>query len=156
VHDVSRRYGLAEQCPIIAFADQPGVCNRCGSRLSGRRTQWCSRECETEFRQNHDWNLARRAARKRDGNRCIRCKSDGIPMIFIGQPAGPPEVRPMGWNQGANRLLGLEVNHVTPRVGGGYGWGCHHHLDGLETLCVPCHRVETNKQAAQRRARRSA
>ena len=45
----------------------------------------------------------------------------------------------------------LEVNHKVPRAGAGYGWGCWHHLDGLETLCRPCHRKVTNAQALERK-----
>jgi hypothetical protein len=43
-----------------------------------------------------------------------------------------------------------EVNHKDPLVGRGYHQGCHHHLDGLETLCHPCHVVETTRQRRER------
>jgi 5-methylcytosine-specific restriction endonuclease McrA len=45
----------------------------------------------------------------------------------------------------------LEVNHIVPRNGGGYGKGCHHHLSNLETLCHPCHVAVTNEQRKARR-----
>ncbi len=47
----------------------------------------------------------------------------------------------------------LEVHHIVAREGHGYGAGCHHHLDGLETLCHRCHAVIT---AEQQRTARSA
>lgn len=147
------RYGLDDGCPTLPFLDQPGVCNRCGTRLTGRRTQWCSSACESVLRENHDWNLARRAARKRDGNKCVRCGHTGIPRVFVGHVDAPPEIRTPAWSSRNSREWGLEVNHMTPREGRGYGWGCAHHLDGLETLCKPCHRDETNNQAAERRSR---
>jgi 5-methylcytosine-specific restriction endonuclease McrA len=54
------------------------------------------------------------------------------------------------WRTPAFRALqaasSLEVNHRVPRRGGGYHAGCHHHLDGLETLCHRCHVAETNAQ----------
>jgi hypothetical protein len=92
---------------------QPGVCDRCGIGLIGRRTRWCSMKCQNEWRQQHDWNAARNAAKRRDGHRCVvpRCGS-------------------------ADRL---EVNHIDPRKGRGYGFGCHNHLANLETLCHQHH-----------------
>lgn len=62
--------------------------------------------------------MAREAARKRDGRRCVRCGSG----------------------------IGIEVNHIEPRNGQGYGNGCHHHQDNLETLCKVHHREVTNEQ----------
>lgn len=53
----------------------------------------------------------------------------------------------------------MEVNHRSPRNGKGYGQSCAHHLEpdaagkgGLETLCHPCHVVETMRQGRERRA----
>jgi hypothetical protein len=43
------------------------------------------------------------------------------------------------------------VNHIEPRVGKGYGWGCWNHQDNLETLCHDCHVVVTKSQAEARR-----
>lgn len=84
-----------------------------------------------EFPQ-HDWNSARKAAKKRDGYKCVKC--------------GKPE--------DVDELLRstLQVNHIEPRVGEGYGWGCWNHLSNLETLCKECHVVVTNQQAADRRS----
>ncbi|QBP29732.1 HNH endonuclease [Mycobacterium phage Typha] len=145
-------YGLDPGCPIIPWVHTPKVCNRCGVALTGRRTQWCSKQCELVFRENHDWNLARRAARRRDGQRCVRCGSDGIPRVFVAGQQVEVRFDTSAWSR--HHPL-LEVNHKTPREGRGYAWGCHHHLEGLETLCRPHHQVETRKQAAQRRARQA-
>lgn len=46
--------------------------------------------------------------------------------------------------------LSPEVDHIVPRVGRGYGLGCHNHQSNLRTLCHQCH-VEVTAQ--QRRAR---
>lgn len=125
-------------CPWLPHEDQKGVCDRCGTALTGRRTRWCSDACMYEWRQQHDWGAARNAAVKRDGHKCVKC--------------GAAEYH--GWRE-PEKTVRLEVNHIVPREGRGYGFGCHNHLDNLETLCVPCHRAVTNAQAAARRERRN-
>lgn len=44
------------------------------------------------------------------------------------------------------RGCALEVNHKVPILGRHGQFGCHHHLDGLETLCHACHVAETARQ----------
>lgn len=158
-------YGLDDTCNALPFLDEPGACNRCGKALIGRQTQWCSDECFAELAWDHSWNWARNAARDRDGNRCVRCGSDGrdqrpkqwqrVESINHARELGldwPVTHRPAGLLFIARpRLPWLEVNHIKPRVGRGYGFGCHNHLANLETLCHRCHVAETNRQSAQRR-----
>lgn len=160
----SGRYGLDDDCALLPHLDTPGVCNRCGTSLKGRQTQWCSDECQEELRRNHDWGVARRAALVRDGHRCVRCSGTGnrrqwvtlwahdrrhrAQLIDLG--IDPDGIRG-GRIQVAKALPWLEVNHIKPRNGGGYGWGCAHHQSNLETLCHPCHVAETNRQASERR-----
>jgi 5-methylcytosine-specific restriction endonuclease McrA len=103
----------------------PGVCDRCGAELTGRRRRWCSKACENEWAAEHYWNAARNAAKRRDGQRCVR--------------------------EGCGLTHTLEVNHIVPREGQGYGWGCHNHLSNLETLCHDHHVAVTNGQRAARR-----
>lgn len=101
------------------------VCFLDAKPLPPRRQHWCSDRCVEVWFKNHEWNWARHARVRIDKGRCVRCGA------------------------GAN----LAVNHIDPRYGRGYHKGCHHHLDRLETLCPPCHQIETN---AQRTARISA
>ena len=126
-----------EPCSLLAtllpYADTAGVCDACGKALTGRQQRWCSVDCSRVEAPHHDWNAARRAAKHRDGHKCVQC--------------GAPD----GLDPRTYRST-LEVNHIVPRVGKGYGWGCWNHLDNLETLCKPCHLVKTKAQAAERRA----
>ena len=122
-------------CPWLPHADAPGVCDRCGTELTGRQTRWCSSSCMNEWRAQHDWGMARNAAKKRDHHQCVKCGAEGQ----------------YDWRE-PEKAVRLEVNHIVPRVGRGYGFGCHNHHDNLETLCHPCHVEVTKQQAANRRA----
>lgn len=124
-------------CPWLPHEHQEGVCDRCGTRLTGRQTRWCSDKCQIEWRREHDWTAARNAAVRRDDHTCRHC--------------GARENRDHRHPEGVVRL---EVNHIVPREGRGYGFGCRNHQENLETLCTQCHRVVTNTQAAERKERR--
>lgn len=113
-----------DTCTLLQH--EPGKCNACGTPLTGRRKRWCSDECADTISREHFWQIARYAALRRDGHRCVR--------------------------EGCGARTGLEVNHIEPRNGQGYNAGCHHHLSNLETLCQRHHREVTNAQAAARRA----
>ncbi len=110
-------------CGMIV--DIPGHCAVafCGKPLPKRRRRWCSDKCSRVYGQNHFWGNARHEARRRDGYKCVRCESKE----------------------------NIEVNHIIPRMGRGYGTGCHHHQTNLETLCKQHHQEVTNRQRHQRR-----
>ncbi len=110
---------LLDECRE-ADANADGACPWCGRILPAGRRRWCSDPCRDDFIDNHFWSHARDAAVRRDRKACRRC--------------------------GARHRAKLEVHHVEPRRGRGYGAGCHHHLDLLETLCHRCHVAETNAQ----------
>ena len=93
---------------------------------------FCKKACSDLFSLNHNWSWARRAAVRRDKGQCIQC---GV------SERKPPYAK-------------LEVNHIHSLADQGmrgYAFGCHHHLDNLETLCRP-HHVEVTTE--QRRARK--
>lgn len=107
--------------------DIPGHCAvaTCGIPLPKYRRRWCSDSHAIYHAQNHSWGYARETALKRDGFQCVKCGSKA-------------------W---------LEVNHIFPRMGRGYGTGCQHHQANLETLCHECHVKITNKQRREQRNR---
>lgn len=160
-------------CPLVAptFGDRLH-CDLCGTDLPrtkaggiapGRR--WCSRKCSDTYWGSHQWNVARDMALKRDDYRCVKCGSDGgttfkCSMWRCQKPwpcdkAGQEETirgygRPIKRTHTRAVVVGkLEVNHIEPRKGAGYNNGCHHHADGLETLCKPCHVEVTKEQLRQ-------
>lgn len=152
-------------CGVVPFLGQPGVCRRCGTELTGRRTAWCSDDCEVEWQRNHYWQMARPAAVKRDGGKCVRCGGNGaqrrhMKRIFVGHTWAMKQIGLEFIGPGRDYyqelqiityVPWLEVNHIEPRAGRGYNSGCHHHLTNLETLCHACHVVETKRQGRERR-----
>lgn len=135
-------------CVLLPYDTAAGHCGACGEVLAGRRTRWCSKECEQIYPRNHFWTTARVAAVERDGRRCVQCgwAQEEWDRLQNGQL--------IFWSRA--KLTGkgndnwLEVNHIVPRVGTGYGTGCWHHLSGLETLCHRCHVKVTYRQRIAR------
>jgi len=132
-------------CPLIpVLLGTEGFCDlaTCAKPLPKRRRRWCSDACSRFYTDaiygQHDWNLARHKAYLRDERKCVKC---GAPETLI----------PAKTKWGSPRSS-LEVNHIVPRNGAGYGRGCHHHLSNLETLCHPCHVQVTNAQRRDRAA----
>jgi hypothetical protein len=121
-----------------------GGCAWCGAPLPPRRRTWCSDACGETFWNNHWWSLARRAAKRRDRYRCAECGH--VPPKRPTRRRFPVEreYRAAMRTWRAERTDGrLEVNHRRPARGAHRTLSCLHHLDNLETLCVPCHRLVT-------------
>lgn len=115
---------------------EAGTCGACGKPLVGRNKYFCrsapgtyyevGKSCRANYAVNHFWGEARAEALRRAGGKCRKC----------GEDVKSERLRE-----------GLEVNHIVPRNGGGYGPGCHHHQDNLEALC---HQGHLEVTAAQR------
>lgn len=124
-------------CTASAWEGEPRSCRWCNGELTGRRQRWCSDKCVDEFGQNHWWNAASAAAKRRDQYRCQDCPAPG-------------------WEaHHTTPLHTLTIEALTTRA----PWrerrpvkhsdsGCHHHQDGLVTLCVPCHGKRHRKTPA--------
>jgi len=132
-------------------------CAWCGAELPKRRRTWCSDRCGDAFWNNHWWSLARRAAKRRDKYCCRRCGERApkrpIRANFTREKAYKDAIRTWRQNRKSERL---EVNHIVPAAGNHRQLSCLHHLNNLETLCVRCHRVETDKLARSRRKKDKA
>jgi hypothetical protein len=147
---LSRWSGAADRCRWCDEPAAPGF-------------DWCSNLCEDTYRANHWWDQARAAALARDDHRCTTCgvgpDTIQVARLFIRAfiPMGPVEAAELWHSDQWFELVlasSVEVNHIVPRRGNGYGSGCHHHLDGLETLCHRHHVAVTARQ--QREAGRRA
>jgi hypothetical protein len=125
---------LLAHCALARPAE--AGCGWCGSALPPRRRRWCGPACGEDFWRNHWWPMARRAAKLRDKRTCVRC-------------GHKPAKRPRGGGEAlrlwraARAADRLEVNHKAACEGRHGSLSCSHHLDNLETLCVPCHALHT-------------
>lgn len=119
---------IYRSCPLSLWEGGPWACRWCNRLLPARSTRWCSPQCRVTARANHEFGPARDAALQRDGYRCIR----------------------LGCGAMATFERALEVNHKTLIHGRHNEPGCHHHLDGLESLCGRHHDEVTAGQRARR------
>lgn len=117
-------------CTASAWEGDPSRCRWCNGELSGRQLRWCG-SCSNEFAVNHWWTSARRRARKRDGFACVRC----------GAKEGHDESGEIRRGRDGKPVI-LQVHHRVQILGRHGETGCHHHLEGLETLCTVCHLEE--------------
>ena len=139
-----------------AWPPEPGRCVWCAGQLPKRARRWCAGDCQDEFTRQHGWQMARAAAIRRDGGRCIKCGHDGtVPgedlsfaLLALLSPRLTYEQRRRHLTLVSQQqpLWRLEVNHRDPVLGRHGEFGCHHHLDGLETVCHPCHLDITAEQ----------
>jgi len=136
-------------CVLLPYDTAAGLCAACGAPLTGRQRRWCSVDCELMYQRNHYWNRARAAALERDGHCCLKCgwESPLCTVLVTGQGILWSRPSLAGW---ASEDNWLEVNHITPRLGQGYGTGCWHHLADLESLCHRCHVKVTRRQRIDR------
>jgi hypothetical protein len=149
---------------VLARPNGPGTCDWDGTPLTGRQRRWCSAACATAAFDNHSWTYAREAALRRDRHTCQRCGYQRPPQpnwrdfadadqSALTAHGGADAAYWDAYNTWRRNLRALEVNHKTPILGLHGHSGCHHHLDGLETLCDrPCHLEETNRQRRDRAA----
>ncbi len=144
-----------------------GHCRWCKQRVPKGKRTWCSQACIDEYLVRADPAHARRMVLARDQGLCASCGLDctaleeairtavearrKAPWPLSRWPA--PEVAEvlgaLGFNVREAARAGhhlWEADHVLPVVEGGGACG----LDGLRTLCLPCHRGESAALAARR------
>jgi len=146
----------AHRRPPIPFTDAPrGTCRWCGQPIlheSGAkqgnldlRRRWHPR-CVDAYNES-DPREARRAVRKRDRGRCGACGLDTYALRRQIRGRGSHRrLRELGFKP--RRSL-WELDHIVPLIDGG-----GHEPSNLQTLCTPCHKQKTAREAERRRARR--
>lgn len=157
--DKARRALLADRQPAR-------ICRWCGSPAAPGRRSWCSDDCQREFFVRANSSDAARYVFERDQGVCALCSLDTARMktrlwnirarltdVFRQRSGDGWErwkrivraLRRKGWHDPVCESL-WQVDHIVPVVEGG---GCCG-LEGLRTLCVPCHKAETAALARRR------
>lgn len=148
----------AHRRPQIPFSDAPqGTCRWCGEAIvhgSGpkagepnRRRRWHPACVETY--NESDPREARRRVRKRDRGFCATCGLDTYALRRSLRGRGSTSrIRELGFKP---RKSFWELDHVVPLIDGG-----SHALSNLQTLCTPCHKRKTAREASGRRDAREA
>lgn len=131
-------------------------CRWCGSQIMGMRRSFCSDVCVHEHKLRSDVGYMRKAVFERDNGICSVCKrdceklkKDALEILKVGndaakflKEAGFPERRiKLFLNKERGASL-WDADHVIPVILGGGGCG----LEGMRTLCVPCHDYITHDQ----------
>jgi 5-methylcytosine-specific restriction endonuclease McrA len=120
-------------------------CRYCSTECSSSRRTFCSSGCIHEWKIRTQPQYARKRVFLRDKGRCAICGE----VRFIARFRSARGIV----IERAMTVPQWEMDHVVPVVEGGGECG----LEGLRTLCCPCHRIETAKLAARRaEARRAA
>lgn len=130
----------AAECKASRWEGLAGLCRWCNGELPKRRQRWCCDECASEWNRNHWWTVASHRRKVMDGWRCVDC--DGFkPEEAYEKAKRRSEERAWRWRR-------LEVHHLVPILGRHGESGCHHHLDGLVTVCVFHHRIRHGRLLA--------
>jgi len=99
---------------------KPGHCGHCAKKLKGRQKRWCSKTCRWDANANHWFSKAKKRLKSaRALYECEECHE---------------------------LTRTIEVNHIVPCKGAHSKWSCSHHIDNLELLCKPCHKLKTDEQ----------
>lgn len=145
----------AHRRPQIPYSDAPrGTCRWCGEPIlheSGpkkgelnKRRRWHP-SCVDTYNES-DPRKARRVVRKRDRGHCAWCGLDtyALRRKIVGR-GSHGKLRELGFKP---RKSLWELDHIVPLIDGG-----GHETTNLQTLCTPCHKIKTTREANERRER---
>lgn len=171
-----RFYDSVERLLPSKRADGTRQCRICGERPGKGRSAYCSEAHKVQAAVMCGVGVRYYVCR-RDNAICALCGADCAKIArvykwacdslrsFAEQSLPAPEgLYPFSWHY--YEILGLfnghsgadwrehfwEADHIRPVSRGGGASG----LDNYRTLCVPCHKAETKKLAAERAAERKA
>ncbi len=152
--------------PYPKDRDGNPLCRWCRGVVRAPRLSWCSDKCVTEYRERYDARYQKRLVRKRDRGICQLCGLDVAKLERAVRAAlktsraealrvlvGHEGYRATDLRVRRGRIRPLwQMDHIVPVVEGGGGTG----TENLRCLCIPCHRRETAKLMARRRAAKKA
>ncbi len=141
--------------PEIRFTDaERGRCRWCGETIAhetgpkkgetNRRRRW--HPACLEIYDASDPREARSRVRKRDRTVCAACRLDTNALRREVRGRGRARIlREKGF---VPRRSLWELDHIVPLIDGG-----GHELENLQTLCTPCHKKKSAREATDRAAR---
>lgn len=134
-----------ERCELARWSGERDRCRWCDEPVRNG-SSWCSLTCTDRYEAEHEWVHARSAALARDHECCLDCGTG--PAAIATARALIRALIPMDpmtsaqlWRSeewlSVQLACSVDVVHRMPPAQG-YRSGCHHHLDGLVTLCRRC------------------
>lgn len=146
---------------VFRFVKEEDLCGFCRKPLGeGARYGYCNEACLHEAKVRNNPGYARQCVWERDQGRCRRCKRDcrrlalDLVETFYADPQRHRQMVEHLVNRGfprhrLERFSLWDADHIKPVRRGGGASG----LENYETLCVPCHKRKTRKQARSARHR---
>ena len=151
-HKFKRQLALADLPPV-----PPYHCRWCGKRVEGKRRNWCGQDCIDEYMIRASPRYASHKVKARDKGVCALCGRDTSLMRKLTleyrrtlRDLGFPRCDCGPYLKGHVHRF-WAADHIVPVCLGGGVAG----LDGLRTLCLPCHNEETRKLTSIRKQLRS-
>lgn len=123
------------------------LCRYCSEPIPiGRRRTFCSELCVEHWVVRTGSGMVR-LVRKRDKGICKLCGLDceALRKQFIKLPKDGRQLLLKKYSIPSHRKRFWDVDHIVPVVEGGGSVG----LDGLRTLCIPCHLRVTRELRAR-------
>lgn len=117
-------------------------CRYCGQEVPPGKRTFCGELCVHEWKVRSNPGYARKQVFKRDKGRCAECNEPRFTGTFRNHRGVVVEY--------SSAVPIWEMDHILPVSEGGGECG----LDGLRTLCQPCHKRATAALAARRAAAR--
>lgn len=133
------------------------LCRWCSQAVPSKRRTFCSNECVHEHKMRSNIDYMREQVLARDRGICETCQRDCILLFHTvknraereGSLAAINSLLALGYDEfRATRALNddgslWDAAHRIPVTWGGGGCG----IEGMKTLCVPCHKSETKLQS---------
>ena len=166
-HRTNPNAGYADTSKLPKGPNGRNLCRRCSTEVPKGRSTFCSKACVEAWRLTTDTAFLRRQVYKRDKGVCRACgmntkKFEAALETIRREAVGINRVNFPGLlglhgeilkilRVGRHRDSLWDADHKVEVVKG--GGECS--LDGMQTLCLWCHRAKTARLAAELAAQRS-
>ena len=136
--------GFADRASLALGPNNRPLCRWCNLEIPPRRRTFCSDFCVHEWRLRTDPGYLREQVFERDKGICALCQTDTHrAFLELKKSRGTFKLKLLDrWGlKKLNRKSLWDADHIVPVVEG--GGECD--LANIRTLCLPCHKQETEK-----------